>query len=71
MREKLIQVKNETDIETIADRISGVIRDVFETSENQMKLKFIKENEINWDSVQSDLHLIIEDIVEEITVVRF
>lgn len=71
MKEKLIQVKNETDIETIADRISGIIRDVFETSEDQMKLKFIKENEINWDSVQSDLHLIIEDIVEEITVVRF
>lgn len=71
MREKLIQVKDETDIETIADRISGVIRDVFETSEDQMKLKFIKENKINWDSVQSDLHLIIEDIVEEITVVRF
>lgn len=71
MREKLIQVKNETDIETIADRISGVIRDVFETSEDQMKLKFIKENKINWDSVQSDLHLIIEDIVEEITVVKF
>ena len=71
MKEKLIQVKNETDIETIVDRISGIIRDVFETSEEQMKLKFIKENEINWDSVQSDLHLIIEDIVEEITVVRF